>query len=91
MKCFANFEYGTCPNFFHKFHGSISLYLRQQVEIRTIITNYETTLIFTFEKLANAYVLYQIKTVYIPDTSNLSNKSDAANESDKSDQINLTV
>ena len=37
------------------------------------------------------YVLYRIKTVYIPDTSNLSNKSDAANESDKSGQINLTV
>ena len=28
-------------------------------------TNYETTIIFTFEKLAKAYVLYRIKTVQV--------------------------
>ena len=28
--------------------------------IRKIRTNYETTMIFTFEKLAKAYVLYRI-------------------------------
>ena len=32
----------------------------QAVEIRT---NYETTMIFTFEKLAKAYILYRIKTI----------------------------
>ena len=37
---------------FPKFRRSIRLYLKQEVEIRKIRTNYETTMIFTFEKLA---------------------------------------
>ena len=37
---------------FRKFRGSIRLYLKQEVETRT---NYETKMIFTFEKLAKAY------------------------------------
>ena len=48
---------------FRKFRGSIRPYLKQEAEIRKIRTNYETKMIFTFEKLAKAYVLYRIKTI----------------------------
>ena len=53
------------PKFFRKFRGSIRLYLKQESGIRKIRTNYETTMIFTFEKLAKAYVLYRIKTKFV--------------------------
>ena len=60
-------EFRICwdlSKFFHKFRGMIRLYLKQEAGIRKIRTNYETTMIFTFDKLAKAYVLYRIKTVY---------------------------